>query len=131
LVGQCSVSSSRSLTRHIPVQIITLDEDRQHGLARGAFAFVTKPTTPEVVSDALARIKGYSGPAEALVEDNAAERRSISELLGHSDVKSSPRAGSDALRILRMEPCDCVVLDLKLTDMTGFGFSRSLKQTSR
>ena len=24
--------------RHIPVQIVTLDEDRQHGLARGAFA---------------------------------------------------------------------------------------------
>src|SRR4029077_4504563 len=33
------------LTRHIPVQIITLDEDRQHALARGAFSFVTKPTT--------------------------------------------------------------------------------------
>ena len=33
------------LTRHIPVQIVTLDEDRQHGLARGAFSFVTKPTT--------------------------------------------------------------------------------------
>src|SRR5262249_15470661 len=30
-------------TRHIPVQMLTLDEDRQHGLARGAFAFVTKP----------------------------------------------------------------------------------------
>ena len=29
-------------TRHIPVQIITLDEDRQHGLARGAFAFTTQ-----------------------------------------------------------------------------------------
>src|SRR2546427_8035224 len=29
-------------TRHIPVQMLTLDEDRQHGLARGAFAFVTK-----------------------------------------------------------------------------------------
>ena len=35
------------LTRHIPVQIITLDEDRQHGLARGAFSFVTKPVTAE------------------------------------------------------------------------------------
>ena len=34
-------------TRHIPVQIVTLDEDRQHGLARGAFSFITKPTTTE------------------------------------------------------------------------------------
>ena len=39
------------LTRHIPVQIITLDEDRQHGLARGAFSFVTKPTTREGIAE--------------------------------------------------------------------------------
>src|SRR4029078_379780 len=40
------------LTRHIPVQIITLDEDRHHGLSRGAFSFVTKPTTTEGVEAA-------------------------------------------------------------------------------
>ncbi len=33
-----------STTRHIPVQMLTLDEDRHHGLSRGAFSFVTKPT---------------------------------------------------------------------------------------
>ena len=26
-------------TRHIPVQIVTVEEERQHGLERGAFAF--------------------------------------------------------------------------------------------
>ena len=40
-------------TRHIPVQMLTLDEDRHHGLARGASAFVTKPTTPEGLEQAL------------------------------------------------------------------------------
>jgi len=50
------------LTRHIPVQIITLDEDRQHALARGAFSFVNKPTTTEGVSAALAQIKEYAKP---------------------------------------------------------------------
>jgi CheY-like chemotaxis protein len=43
------------LTRHIPVQMVTLDEDRQHALSRGAFAFVPKPTTPQGLSDALAK----------------------------------------------------------------------------
>src|SRR5690349_4000840 len=43
------------LTRHIPVQIITLDEDRHHGLSRGAFSFVSKPTTTEGVKEALGR----------------------------------------------------------------------------
>src|SRR5262249_28595334 len=32
------------VTRHIPVQMLTLDDDRRHGLSRGAFAFLTKPT---------------------------------------------------------------------------------------
>ncbi len=46
------------LTRHIPVQIITLDEDSQHGLARGAFSFVSKPTTTEGVEAALSAHQG-------------------------------------------------------------------------
>src|SRR6185295_19054522 len=46
-------------TRHIPVQIISFDEDRQHGLARGAFGFVSKPTTREGLNMALNRIKEY------------------------------------------------------------------------
>src|SRR6185295_8173628 len=50
------------LTRHIPVQIITLDEDRQHALARGAFSFVTKPATTEGVEAAITRIKEYAKP---------------------------------------------------------------------
>src|SRR5439155_18536849 len=32
-------------TRHIPVQIFSMEEDRQHGLARGAFSCLTKPVT--------------------------------------------------------------------------------------
>ena len=39
-------------TRHIPVQMLTLEEDRQQGLARGAFAFITKPTTSEGINGA-------------------------------------------------------------------------------
>src|SRR6185436_5946084 len=112
------------LTRHIPVQIITLDEDRQHALARGAFSFVTKPTTTEGVDAALSRIKEYAAPRRKrllVVEDNEAEQISIRELLGYDDIDIvTASTGSDALKILRDHPCDCVVLDLRLPDMTGF-----------
>ena len=37
-------------TRHIPVQILSMDEDRQQGLARGAFSYLNKPTTTEGLS---------------------------------------------------------------------------------
>jgi hypothetical protein len=43
-------SEAGSRTRHIPVQMLTLDEDRHHGLSRGAFAFVTKPTPRRKIS---------------------------------------------------------------------------------
>jgi HAMP domain-containing protein/CheY-like chemotaxis protein/signal transduction histidine kinase len=112
------------LTRHIPVQIITLDEDRHHGLARGAFSFVTKPTTTEGVEAALRRIKDFSAPRRKrllVVEDNPAEQLSISELLGYDDVEiETAGTGRDALAALRRQPADCVVLDLRLPDMTGF-----------
>ena len=113
-----------SLTRHIPVQIVTLDEDRQHGLARGAFSFVTKPTTREGIADALSRIKEFSAPRRKrllVVEDNKAEQMSIRELLGHDDIEIvNAGTGDEALATLRDQPCDCVVLDLRLPDMSGF-----------
>ncbi len=112
------------LTRHIPVQIITLDEDRQHGLARGAFSFVTKPTTREGISDALSKIKEFSQPRRRrllVVEDTKAEQMGIQELLGHDDIEIvSAATGKEALETLRQQPCDCVVLDLRLPDMSGF-----------
>ena len=112
------------VTRHIPVQIVTLDEDRQHGLARGAFGFVSKPTTAEGLNSALARIKEYSKPHRKrllVVEDNAAEQLSITALLNHDDIDiTTVESGTQALELLRTDVIDCVVLDLRLPDMTGF-----------
>jgi HAMP domain-containing protein/CheY-like chemotaxis protein/GAF domain-containing protein len=112
------------LTRHIPVQIITLDEDRQHALARGAFSFVNKPTTTEGVSAALSQIKEYARPRRKrllIVEDNEAEQLSIRELLDHDDIEIvAIDTGAGALCALRENPWDCVVLDLRLPDMSGF-----------
>jgi CheY-like chemotaxis protein/signal transduction histidine kinase len=111
-------------TRHIPVQIVTLDEDRQHGLARGAFSFMTKPTTTEGLEEALSKITDYVKPRRKrllVVEDNAAERLSITELLGHDDIDiASVETGAEAIEALRRDPADCVVLDLRLPDMSGF-----------
>ncbi|HWO36096.1 MAG TPA: response regulator, partial [Candidatus Acidoferrum sp.] len=111
-------------TRHIPVQMLTMDEDRHHGLARGAFAFVTKPSSPEDLDLALSRIKDYSAPRRKrllIVEDNPAEQMSIRELLGHDDIDVTVAAtGAEALEVVTRETFDCVVLDLRLPDMTGF-----------
>ncbi|MDE2184372.1 MAG: HAMP domain-containing protein [Alphaproteobacteria bacterium] len=120
-------------TRHIPVQIVTLDEDRQHGLSRGAFSFVSKPTTADGVRSALARIREYAKPRRKrllVIEDNPAEQLSIAALLGDNDIEIvSASLGEEALDLLSQDVFDCIVLDLRLPDMSGFDILERLRMT--
>ena len=122
-------------TRHIPVQMLTLDEDRHHGLSRGAFAFVTKPTSTEGLNAALTRIRDYSEPRRKrllIVEDNPAEQMSTRELLGHDDIDIEiANSGADALKVLDSGGYDCMVLDLRLPDMTGFEVLEQLRDNPK
>ncbi len=118
-------------TRHIPVQVVTLDEDRLHGLARGAFSYVPKPTTAEGLNSALARLKAYAQPRRKrllVVDDSHAEQHSIAALLAHDDIDiTMADTGTAALVALREQPYDCAVLDLRLPDMSGFDVLEAMK----
>jgi CheY-like chemotaxis protein/signal transduction histidine kinase/HAMP domain-containing protein len=111
-------------TRHIPVQILSMDEDRQQGLARGAFSYLNKPTTTEGLSAALSKISEYVKPRRKrllIAEDNEAERFGVTELLSHPDIEiDTADTGQGALDKLRENRFDCMVLDLRLPDMSGF-----------
>jgi CheY-like chemotaxis protein len=76
------------------------------------------------VEAALSRIKEYATPRQKrllVVEDNPAEQFSIRELLGHDDIDiSTVSSGAEALRFATEDRFDCVVLDLRLPDMSGF-----------
>jgi HAMP domain-containing protein/CheY-like chemotaxis protein/signal transduction histidine kinase len=119
--------------RHIPVQMLTLDEDRQHGLASGAFAYVNKPTTPDELEAAFARIKEYTEPRRKrllVVEDDPGEQLSIRELLGYHDIDVQIAAtGTEALGAVTEQAFDCVVLDLRLPDMSGFDVLERFRDT--
>jgi HAMP domain-containing protein/CheY-like chemotaxis protein/signal transduction histidine kinase len=111
-------------TRHIPVQMLTLDEDKAHGLASGAFSFITKPATSDGLDAALARIKQFTSARRKrllVVEDNPGEQISIRALLGHEDIDIAVAdSGANALELIGSGSYDCVVLDLRLPDMSGF-----------
>jgi CheY-like chemotaxis protein len=110
--------------RHIPVQMLSIEEERQHGLSHGAFSYLVKPATTQELESAFDRIKTYVTPHTKrllVVEDNDIERSSIVDLLSHDDVEvAAVPTGADALRMLSESPFDCCVLDLRLPDMTGF-----------
>ncbi|HVT07666.1 MAG TPA: response regulator, partial [Polyangia bacterium] len=112
------------LTRHIPVQMLSVEEERQHGLSHGAFSYLAKPATTNELEGALDRLKGYLVPHTKrllIVEDNDRERQSIVELLAHDDIEiQGVGSGAEALEALRSQSFDCCVVDLRLPDMSGF-----------
>src|SRR6185369_6938507 len=91
---------------------------------RGAFSFITKPSSTEGLGKALDRITEFSKPRRRkllVVEDNAAERFGITELLGHDDIDIvAVDTGAACLNALKDGGFDCVVLDLRLPDVSGF-----------
>src|SRR5205814_2370006 len=92
-------------TRHIPVHIISADEESGRGLKLGAFAQVQKPVTKEGLEEAFSKIQGFlERPNRSLliIEDNADQRKAIAELIGgDGDVEiSSVATGEEALNVL-------------------------------
>jgi HAMP domain-containing protein/signal transduction histidine kinase/DNA-binding response OmpR family regulator len=118
-------------TRHIPVQMLSIEEERQHGLSHGAFSYLVKPATTEDLEDAFERIKAYVTPHTKrllIVEDNDTERDAIVDLLAHDDIGIVAVAtGAEALEALSNQKFDCCVVDLRLPDMSGFELIEQLQ----
>ncbi|HEX8987251.1 MAG TPA: response regulator, partial [Rhodocyclaceae bacterium] len=111
-------------TRHIPVHFITCMEDRQKAMAMGAIGFATKPVSVEQLTGVLQSIEGSLAKSVRrllIVEDDRAQADSMVALLGEGGVEIKVAAtGKEAIGLLAAQPFDCLVLDLGLTDMSGF-----------
>jgi len=118
-------------TSHIPVHIITVEEERQRALQQGAFNHVQKPVTHEDLGKAFDDIRDFTERRIRkllVVEDDDVQRMSVVELIGNGDVKTTAVAtAQEALDLLKDERFDCMVLDLKLPDMSGFELIEKLQ----
>jgi signal transduction histidine kinase/CheY-like chemotaxis protein len=123
-------------TRHIPVHVMSDADHRQEVLRAGAVGYVEKPVTREKLAATLEamgtfierRVKNL-----LVVEDDDTERNAIIELIGSGDDVEIVGVGSseEALAELSSKPYDCVVLDLKLPDGSGFQLLEKVKKTKR
>jgi len=118
--------------RHIPVHMISVEDRSHEALQLGAVGFLSKPASREQLGQAFARIEEVvSGRLRKLlvVEDNAEQRKSIVALIGNGDVVSiEAETGQQALELLQQGDIDCMILDLKLPDMTGFELLKQLEK---
>ncbi len=111
-------------TRHIPVHVMSVEEKRNEVLQMGAVGFLSKPADKERLEDALKRIEttiSTKARSVLVVEDRKVEREAILKLIGNGDVTSvGAETGEEALQLLRTRVFDCMILDIKLPDFSGF-----------
>jgi hypothetical protein len=111
-------------TRHIPVHFITCLEDRQKAMAMGAIGFTTKPVSMEQLNEVFRSIEGSLAKSVRkllIVEDNSDEANSMVALLEENVVDITvAESGKAAIDLLASQSFDCLVLDLGLSDMSGF-----------
>ncbi|MFH0774407.1 MAG: response regulator [bacterium] len=81
---------------------------------------------------AFTRIAEFTKPGQKkllIVEDNEAEQQAMAALIGNGDVLTrTVTTGKEALKALKDEAFDCVVLDLGLPDMTGAQVLEKIKK---
>jgi CheY-like chemotaxis protein len=110
-------------TRHIPVHVITVDEQPDKGLeGQMALARMTKSQSRETLGQAFDELKNFTARVKELlvVEDDEVQKMHITELIGNGDVRTTVAgSGREALEALNSRKFDCVVLDLGLPDMSG------------
>ncbi len=111
-------------TLHIPVHIITGQEESLDAFKRGAMGFLTKPIGAKEMEGAFQSIEQFMArkiKSLLVVEDDDNLRKSVRKLLEGSDVTiSEANTGQAALALLGAQHFDCMILDLALPDMSGF-----------
>jgi len=124
-------------SRHIPVHIISGREqgDDVTPLRKGAIGYLTKPVRKEDIEDAFARIEALL-QAEMkqilAVEDDKRNQVAIQTLLKKNDINITlAGTGAAALDQLRAKRFDCVILDLRLPDMTGFEWLEQAEKVAK
>src|SRR5262249_8854850 len=118
--------------RHVPVHIISVEEDWRRGLTLGAASFLNKSVTKEALAEEFTKIQSSAERQVRkllVVEPDQARRREVLELIGNTDVHTTTiNTAQEALGLLKAEHFDCVVLDSKLPDMSAYEVIEQIQQ---
>ncbi|QFU16063.1 hybrid sensor histidine kinase/response regulator [Microvirga thermotolerans] len=120
-------------TRHVPIHVISVDDQKKRGLRAGAFGFLEKPVDRESLMAALNRTKEFiDRPVKKLllVEDDENQRMSLTELLQDEQVEVTAVASAEsALETIRARRYDCAIVDLGLPDLPGAELIERMRKT--
>jgi CheY-like chemotaxis protein len=109
--------------RHIPIHVISGEENRALALKRGARSFLLKPLDNDVLNELFNDIVTYGNKERKsilVVEDNEIDSSQIAKIHREDllDVKIAA-TGKEAIELVKNEEFDCIILDYTLPDISG------------
>ena len=117
-------------TRHIPVHVVSVDDDSQAALSSGAIGYLFKPVKREQLVDMLEGLEARMAQRMRrvlVVEDDQRQAESVKLLLASRDVETvEAHSAADCIERLGSETFDCMVLDLNLPDASGLDLLEKL-----
>ncbi len=124
---------SNPATSHIAVYMVSGDGSGAAAKEHGAIGFLMKPTTSKDIARAVEEIKTASQDKKQrvlVVDDEDIQLSHMERLLGSERVSvTTAKSAEEAMRLIEsLGAFDCIVLDLRLPDMTGFHMLERLSE---
>ncbi|TGL82171.1 response regulator [Leptospira yasudae] len=119
--------------RHVPVLIVSEDEQWRRSLRMGALGHISKPLDEGALQSELSRVRKFiqSQPRHLLIADSDQKHgKKLLELIGNGDVIAKVAASSrEVLESLREETFECMISSLQLKDSTVFDLVKEINQS--
>ncbi|MEP7377112.1 MAG: HAMP domain-containing protein [Chitinophagaceae bacterium] len=110
--------------RHIPIHLISGEENRLLAMHRGARSFHLKPLKSETLVALFKDIIQYNSISQKkmlIVEDNELDSSQVAKILDNGQLLNIEivDSGLKALELIRENQYDCVIVDYMLPDIVG------------
>jgi CheY-like chemotaxis protein len=119
-------------TRHIPVHIISGDENRRRGLALGAMTYLEKTATMESLCQTFSTIEDSVQQRVKkilIVSENTDRLKQLEAALDGSDVEITSVANAgQSLAVMGQNYLDAIVVDIQLTGISAADLVREIQQ---
>jgi CheY-like chemotaxis protein len=121
-----------SLTRHVPVHVLSVADYTREALGMGAVGYDLKPVKRAQLIDALQRLEARIAQRVRrvlVVEDDERQRDSMQQLLASAQVQlTAVESANEALAQLKETSFDCMIMDLNLPDLSGYELLEKLSE---
>jgi len=110
--------------RHIPIHLISGEENRVLAMQRGAKSFHLKPLKAEALNVLFSEITAFHEKRTRkllIIEDNDLDASQMRKIIENGDLINIEHvnSGKEALQLIRQNQYDCIIIDYMLPDIGG------------